>query len=124
MHEQRFIVVKKLAALDLVYRGERRTILEFGFGVFFLGVVGLAFLLLARDKTVVTTAIGVYLIFLGLNYVPLLAYSVSMAVKKSARREVESELADQEKYRRKYGTQQLLVLVPLAIDVLAISQGT
>jgi hypothetical protein len=121
--EPAFIVVRKLAALGIVYRGAMRTILEYGFGVFFLGVVGLAFLLLAREKTLATTAIGVYLVFLGLNYVPLLAYSVSLAVKKSAKREAEFELAHQETFRRKYGTQQLLILVPLAVDILAISQG-
>ena len=31
----RFIEVKKLAAIDIVYRGQRAILLEFGFGVFF-----------------------------------------------------------------------------------------
>ena len=68
----RFIDVRKLAAIDIVYRGQRRILLEFGFGVFFLGLVGLAFLLFAHQRTPLTTGIGVYLLFLGSQLCPSL----------------------------------------------------
>ena len=118
----RFIEVKKLAAIDIVYRGQRTILLEFGFGVFFLGILGVAFLLFAHQRTPETTGIGVYLLFLGVNYVPLFAYSISVSLKKSARKEVEYELAHQDVFRKKYGVQQMLILVPLAIVLLAVIQ--
>jgi hypothetical protein len=122
MREGRFIVIRKLAALDIVYRGQRTILLEFAFGVFFLGVLGVAFLLFAHQRTPATTAIGVYLLFLGLNYVPLLVFSISISLRKSAKQEVEFELAHHDVYRKRYGVQQLLILLPLAIAILAIVQ--
>ena len=122
METGRFINIRKLAALDIVYRGPRTILMEFGFGVFFLGILGFAFILFAHTRTPVTSAIGVYLLFLGLNYVPLLAYSISITLKKSARLEVEFELAHQDRYRKKYGVQQVLILVPLAILFLTVVQ--
>jgi hypothetical protein len=120
--ERRFINVRKLAALDIAYRGAGRIMLESGFLVFFLGLVGLVFLLFAHGKTEETTAIGVYLVFLGLNHVPLFTYSVVIAARGSAKQEAAVELASPERYRTKYGVQRTLVLIPLAIDLLAIAQ--
>ena len=119
---ERFINVRKLAALDIVYRGERRILLEFGFGVFFLGLVGIAFLLFAHQRTPLTTGIGTYLLFLGVNYVPLFVYAISISLKKSARKDVAYELAHEDIFRKKYGVQQTLILVPLAVVLLAAVQ--
>ncbi len=123
MQEGRFINVRKLAALDMVYRGRQRTLLEFGFGFLFLVAVGVAFLFLARSPSVATEALGVYLAFLGLNYAPLLAYVVSIGTVKKAQEEAAFELAHQEVYRKKYGVQQVLILVPLAVPLLTIVQA-
>jgi hypothetical protein len=122
VERERFINIRKLAALDIVYRGERTIMLEFGFGVFFLFILGIVFLLFAHHRTPFTTVVGIYLLFLGLYYIPLLAYSLSMSAKKSAQQEVAFELAHQDVYRRKYGIQQMLILVPLSIIVLVIVQ--
>ena len=122
MERERFINIRKLAALDIVYRGQRTILLEFGFGVFFLFILGIVFLLFAHNRTPATTAVGIYLLFLGSNYIPLLAYSLSISMKKSAPKEVAFELAHQDVYRKKYGVQQLLILVPLAIIALVIVQ--
>ena len=122
METERFINVRKLAAIDIVYRGPRTILLEFGFGVFFLGVLGFAFLVFVHQRTTETTAIGAYLLLLGLNYIPLLAYSVSIAMRGSAKAEVAFELAHGNVYRRKYGVQQALILVPLAIPLLTLVQ--
>ena len=122
MERERFINIRKLAALDIVYRGQRTILLEFGFGVFFLFILGIVFLLFAHHRTLATTAVGIYLLFLGLNYIPLLAYALSITMKKSAQREVAFELAHEDVYRKKYGVQQLLILVPLAIIGLVIVQ--
>lgn len=122
MERERFINIRKLAALDIVYRGQRTILLEFGFGVFFLFILGIVFLLFAHHRTPATTAVGIYMLFLGSNYIPLLAFSLSISMKKSAQKEVAFELAHQDVYRKKYGVQQLLILVPLAIIVLVIVQ--
>ena len=124
MAKDRFINIRKLAALDIVYRGQRTILMEFGFGVFFLGVLGLAFLLFAHQRTSLTTAIGVYLLLLGINYVPLLAYTVSISRRKSAKQEVAFELAHADVYRKKYGIQQMLILLPLSIPLLTVAQET
>jgi len=123
MGSGRFIEVRKLAAVDIVYRGERTILVEFGFGVFVLGILGVAFLLFAHQQTPLTTSIGVYLFFLSFNYIPLLAHSISLSLNNSARQEVEHELTHDNAFRKKYGVQQVLILVPLAIDVLAIVQS-
>jgi hypothetical protein len=122
VERERFINIRKLAALDIMYRGQRTILLEFGFGVFFLFILGIVFLLFAHHRTPVTTAVGIYLLFLGLNYIPLLGYSLSISMKKSAQQEVAFELAHQDVYRKKYGVQQMLILVPLAIIALVIVQ--
>jgi hypothetical protein len=122
VESERFINIRKLAALDIVYRGQRTIMLEFGFGVFFLFILGIVFLLFAQHRTSFTTVVGVYLLFLGLNYIPLLTYSLSISMKKSAQQEVAFELAHQDVYRKKYGIQQILILVPLAIITLVVVQ--
>jgi hypothetical protein len=119
---ERFIIVRKLAAVDIVYRGERAILVEFGFGVFVLGTLGVAFLLFAHQQTPLTTSIGVYLLFLAINYVPLFAHSISLSLNDSARQEVEYDLTHDNAFRKKYGVQQVLILVPLAIVLLAIVQ--
>jgi len=119
---ERFINIRKLAALDIVYRGQRTIMLEFGFGVFFLLTLGIVFLLFAHHRSPATTAVGIYLLFLGLNYVPLLAFSLSISAKRSAQQEVAFELAHAEVYRKKYGVQQTLILVPFVVIALAIIQ--
>ncbi len=120
--EPRFISIRKLAALEIVYRGERRVLLEYGSGVFFFGVVGVLFLLYAHQRTPLTTSIGVYVLLLALNYVPLLAFSISLASKRSAKTAVALELEHQETYRRRYGIQQAMVLIPFAVLLLASIQ--
>lgn len=122
MQEGRFINVRKLAALDIVYRGRQRTLLEFAFGFLFLAAVGVAFFFFAHTRTIGTEALGVYLVFLGLNYAPLFAYGISIGTLKKAQEEAAFELAHQDVYRRRYGVQQLLILLPLAIILLTVLQ--
>jgi hypothetical protein len=122
VREGRFINVRKLAALDLVYRGRQRAMLEFAFAFLFLLAVGVAFFFFARSPSVGTQALGVYLVLLGLNYAPLFAYGISIGTVKKAQEEAAFELAHQDVYRTRYGVQQMLILVPLSIDLLAILQ--
>jgi hypothetical protein len=119
---ERFINVRKLAALDLYYRGSRFILFEFGFVVFGIGSLGFLSVILDLTQSAVATAIGVYLLCLGVDYVPLLVYGIVIARRGSAKTEIALELADEARFRRKYGVQQALLMVPLFMAMLALSQ--
>ncbi|MDG6926628.1 MAG: hypothetical protein JRN09_08745 [Nitrososphaerota archaeon] len=124
MSQGRFINVRKLAALDLHFRGTRRIIVEFGLGAFGSGALGLVALLFGDMKSPFVIWLGVYLLLLGVDYVPLLAYGVSIARSGTAQEEIREELADFAHSRWKYGLQQTLLMVPLFIPALALWQET
>lgn len=122
MQERRFIIIRKLAALDVVFRGRRRALLEFGFSVFFPMLLGMAFFAFAAHPSPEIEALAVYLLLLGLNYVPLFVYSILIPTVAVAREEAAFELEHADVYRTRYGAQQLLILVPLSILLLSIVQ--
>ena len=66
--------------------------------------------------------LGTYLLFTGINYVPLLIYAVLIARGGTARTEVQDDLSQNKHYVRKYSTQQLLIFLPLAVMLLAVAQ--
>jgi hypothetical protein len=115
MEEGVFINVRKLAALDIALHGGRWILIEFWIGVIGLPLFGA--LVIGRSLY-----LGVYLMLLGLNYVPLLVYAIIINRSNSAKEEVNVELSHPAKYYSKYGVQQALLLVPFAIPVLAIRQ--
>ena len=118
--------VRKLAALDIVFHGPRLIVLEFGAAVLGLVVLGGFTLIHAlapgQHPSMATVAIGAYFLSLALNYLPLLVYAVAIARIGSAESEVANELKQRGQSARKYGIQQLLLLVPLAVLLLAIAQ--
>ncbi len=124
MSQGRFIDVRKLAALDLHFRGTRIILVEFGLGVFGIGALGLVALLFGGLKSPFIIGLGVYLLLLGVDYAPLLVYGVSMARSGTAQEEIREELADFAHSRWKYGLQQTLLMVPLFIPALALWQET
>ena len=122
----RMISVRKLAALDIALHGSRFILAEFGGGVLLCLALGLwliyASFPVGQDTSMLRLVTGVYLLFLAINYVPLLVYAILIARRKSARQEVAAELADKGRYARKYGLQQLFLVAPLVIPVLALVQ--
>lgn len=124
--EQRFINVRKLAALDLALRGAPFILAEFAITVA-LGC-GLGIFVLVRSlgasasPSVFGIVVGAWLLAIGLNYVPLLLYALAIARRESARSEVAAELAQRNIYAHKYGVQQFLLAVPLAMLILAVIQ--
>jgi hypothetical protein len=126
VHE-RVINVRKLVALDIVFHGYRFILLEFGLGVpamIALGLFVLSRALIGGERpSVGGIALGAYVLSLALNYLPLLLHAIDLARKRSAHSEVERELEERGRAARRYGTQQLLLLVPLAVFVLAIVQA-
>lgn len=121
-----FINVRKLAALDIVFHGSRFVVAEFAVGVVACGAGGLFILTrsLAADSppALFPLVLGGILLFSGINYVPLLLYALVIVQHDSARDDVAPELRQKERYARKYGVQQVLLLVPLSMPILALYQ--
>ena len=115
------INVRKLAAVDIAFLGSRFILIEFSIGVF--GSLGLGVLTLSRSHTMGGIALGSYLLFIGVNYVPLLFHAISLAQHNSAHLEIADELTEKRLLFRKYRRQSLLLLVPLVIPVLALAQS-
>jgi membrane protease YdiL (CAAX protease family) len=110
---------RKLAALDIAFLGSRLVVAEFSIGVF--GSFALGIFTLLRSHSVGGVALGSYLLFIGINYVPLLVYAIRIVRLYSARDEVAEERADKHGMFRKYRRQSLLLLVPLAVPILALA---
>jgi len=66
--------------------------------------------------------LGLYLISLGINYVPMLAYAVAITRRQSAEA-LGEELMDKRRAMAKYRRQSLLLLVPLRAPILALAWG-
>ncbi len=125
IRQERFINIRKLAALDLVFHGSRFILIEFAGAViigFGLGI----FILLAYFRNsghpILAILVGLVIILIGLNYVPLLLYAISITRHRSAQQEVAFELEHKEVYAPRYGFQSFLLVLPLVIPLLAIFQ--
>lgn len=117
--------VRKLAALDMALHGPRFIVIEFAAGVVgcaAIGVLSLVAGIRLRDQGITwQLLLGVVLIFIGLNYVPLLIHAVDLARRGTAREEVAGELSRPAEVRR-IGILQLWILVPMAVLVMALAQ--
>lgn len=122
----RMINVRKLAALDIALHGPRFILAEFGGGILLCLALGLwlvyAGFPLGQDFSTLRLVTGVYLLLLAANYVLLLVYAILISRRKSAQQEATAELAAKGRYARKYGLQQLFLVVPLVIPALALIQ--
>jgi membrane protein implicated in regulation of membrane protease activity len=114
------INLRKLAALDILFLGPRLIVAEFAFGVFFSVALGL--FVLVRGHSFWQLLLGIYFLCLGINYVPMLVYAIAVGNKVNARKEMAGELDDPRKTMSKYRSQSLVLLVPLAGPILALTQ--
>ena len=114
------IDIRTLAALDIAFLGPRVILIEFTAGV--LLPVALGSLTLARAGSLSGTLFGVYLITLGINYVPLMIYAVSIVRAGSASAEIADESHDRARMFRRYRRQSLLLLVPLVVPFASAIQ--
>lgn len=117
--------VRKLAALDMALHGKRFILIEFGIGVLACAVLGglslAQGLRLLRNGLNWQLVLGIVLLWIGLNYVPLFIHAVDLARRGMARVEAGDDLAKQE-LLRKYSVQQFWLLVPFAVVVLDLTQ--
>ena len=117
--------VRKLAALDMALHGPRFILIEFAAGVVGCALIG-GFSLAAgiRQLSYGLTwqlLLGITLVWIALNYVPLFLHAVDLAKSGTARQEAALELARPDLVRR-YGLLQLWILIPLAVAVFALMQ--
>ena len=114
------ISLRKLAAIEILFLGTWFVVAEYAGGVLLCAALGL--LVLHRSHGLWQLLLGLYLLALGINYVPLLAYALIVRNKAKARQELGAELADVRKAMSRYRTQSLILLLPLFVPVLLITQ--
>jgi len=112
------IDIRKLVALDILLHGRPFILIEFGLGTALLFGLGFQQIVVGLAVSYVSLVVGFYLLFTGVNYLPLLVYAIIISKKNSAENEAESELQNKSKYNR----QQFLVFVPLLIFLVGIKQ--
>jgi hypothetical protein len=113
---------RKLAAIDLIFLGPMVIITEFSAGVFLSAVLGI-FVLVRGNQSLAQIVLGLYLISLGINYVPMLNYAIRISRAKSARAELGNEPDDERVAMAKYRRQSLWLLVPLIVPLMALAQS-
>ena len=70
-----------------------------------------------------TFVLGLYLISLGINYLPMLIYAVAITKNDSALAEIGEELDNKRRAMAKYRRQSILLLVPLLVPIVAVYRG-
>jgi len=112
---------RKLAAIDIALLGPRVIVGEFAGGVLLCTALG-GFVLLRGHGSIPQCLLGLYLISLGINYVPMLVYAVAIGGTNSAREELGDELTNKREAMKKYRRQSLFLLVPLAVPIFGLAR--
>src|SRR5271166_1119765 len=110
------INLRKLAAIEILFLGPILIVTEYAAGV--LLSIALGVFVLFRAHSFWQLLLGIYLICLGINYVPMLVYAIVVGNKVNAREELANELDDPRKTMSKYRSQSLVLLVPLVVPIL------
>lgn len=113
---------RKLAAIDLAFLGPKLIVSEFTLGVLLSIALGV-FVLLRGHRSPAQIALGLYLISLGLNYIPMLVYAIAINKAKSARRELGNELDNKRAAMKNYRRQSVWLLIPLIVPIVALTQA-
>jgi hypothetical protein len=112
------IDLRKLAAIDIALLGYKVIVAEYLCGVVLC--VAMGGLVLAKRTSVWQLALGLYLIGIGANYVPMLWFAIAIGSRERARTEISDELGDSRAAMGKYRKASLVLLVPLAALILAV----
>jgi hypothetical protein len=114
------IEIKRLAAVYPAFLGPKIILPEFALGV--VAPIALGILTVRRSQSFSGTVFGLYLVTLGINYVPLLLNAIGIARRGSARAEIADETGDQQRLLQRYRRQSALLLLPGIVPVVAILQ--
>jgi hypothetical protein len=112
---------RKLVAVDMVVNGTRFILAEVALGVvipLILGVLSLLSDLLGGNQPGRDTVLGIWLVGIAVNYVPLLIYAVLIARGGTVKEEGGPEVVR----AKRYTIQQVIILVPFVVAVLAVIQ--
>jgi hypothetical protein len=115
------INVRNLAAVDMAWLGTRLVLAEYALGVVLplaLGSLSIVRGLGERDPANWQTSIGIWLVTIAANYVPLFLHA--MAIARGGR--VQEEGMPEMKHARRYGIQQVMILVPFFVVGLTLIQ--
>src|SRR5262245_33808940 len=123
---ERIINVRMLVALDMALHGARFILIEFAGGIALCAAIGLWLVIsglpLGHAAVPFKLVPGAYFLCLAINYVPMLLYAIVIARGHSARQEASAVMPEQSKFPVRYGVQQIFLVVPLMIPLLALSQ--
>jgi hypothetical protein len=117
----KLIEIKKLAAIDMAWLGPKVILVEYAFGIILplgLGVFTLHSTFSSPNWLTWQTIFGMWLVSIAANYVPLFLYALSIARAGTVKAESEPELP----HARRYGVQQVSILVPFLVVAIAVVQ--
>ena len=115
------INIRKLVAVDMAWLGTRVIVAEYALGVVLplaLGLISIRSGLLGAVLVSWETALGVWLVSIAANYIPLFIYAVLIARGGTVMEEGQPEIV----HAKRYGAQQIIILVPFLVVVLALVQ--
>jgi hypothetical protein len=115
------IIIRKLVAVDMVWLGSRVIVAEYALGILLpiaLGVLSIRAGYFSPVRTPWQIGLGIWLVCIGINYIPLFIYAVLIALGGTVKEEGQPENAN----ARKYGIQQAVILIPLLVVILALVQ--
>jgi len=115
------INIRKLAAVDMAWLGARVIVTEYALGVvlpLILGVLSLRSGIFRPVHSTWPAVMGIWLVGIAANYIPLFLYAVLIARGSTVKEEGQPELAR----AKRYGVQQVILLVPLLVIIVALLQ--
>jgi hypothetical protein len=115
------INLRKLVAVDLLIHGKRFILVEFALGIvlpLLLGIFSIRSGLSNQHLSNWQTILGISLLGIGTNYIALFLNAILISRKDTVREEGQSELA----HVRRYGAQQVVILIPMLVVIVALLQ--
>ena len=115
------INVRKLVAVDMVWLGARVIVAEYALGIVLplaLGVLSIRAGLSGVVPVTWEVVLGFWLVAIAANYIPLFIYALLIARGGTVKEEGQPELA----HAKRYGVQQVIILVPFLVVILALVQ--
>ena len=112
------INIRKLAAVDMVWLGTPVILAEYVLGIIaplILGWLSIRSGLFRPVHSAWQTVMGIWLVSIAANYIPLFIYAVLIARGGTVKEEGQPELI----HAKRYGTQQIVILVPFLVVILS-----
>lgn len=115
------INIRKLVAVDMVLHDTRFILGEFAIGIVLpltLGFISLRTGLFGPVPVGREIVLGLWMVSIAVNYIPLFIYAVLIARSGTVKEEGQPELA----HVKCYSIQQAIIFIPFVVALLAIIQ--